>query len=112
MPEHSLLIFAETASASFLNSWGSLKASGENRLRITYVAIRHLHAGISAVLLCFWRGGTSQRGLPRWYQTGAKTVGHKLASPWENSRRGKIDLCGRITLGENARDSLLRRILW
>jgi hypothetical protein len=41
----------------------------ENRLRITYVAIRHLHAGISAVLLCFWRGCTSWTGLARSYQT-------------------------------------------
>src|SRR5712691_7481287 len=39
---HSLLIFADTASANFLNPLGSRNASGENRLRITYVAISHL----------------------------------------------------------------------
>src|SRR6516162_1206429 len=56
MPEHSLLIFAETASASYLNSWGSRKASGENRLRITYVAIRYLLADISAVVFAITSG--------------------------------------------------------
>src|SRR5712692_8166741 len=43
-PGHSLLIFAVTALASSLNSLGSRNASGENRLRITYVAMWHLLA--------------------------------------------------------------------
>ena len=48
------MILEETASASYLNSLGSLKASGENRLRITYVAIAHLHS-VSAALKQFYR---------------------------------------------------------
>src|SRR5712692_8522273 len=44
MPGHSLLILVDTSAANFLNSLGSRNASGENRLRITYVAMWHLLA--------------------------------------------------------------------
>src|SRR5713101_3560645 len=47
-PGHSLLILLDTSLASFLKSLGSLNASGDNRLRITYVAMRHL---LSALLI-------------------------------------------------------------
>src|SRR6516164_644640 len=101
MPEHSLLIFAETASASFLNSWGSLKASGENRLRITCVAIRHLHAGISAVVFAF--GGShvpedsSDGNRPSIAGTGATRlpVLRKNSSACQ-TRRGKISAGGLV----------------
>src|ERR1017187_2903225 len=41
-PGQSVLILFDTASANFLKSLGSRKPSGENRLRITKVAIEHL----------------------------------------------------------------------
>src|SRR6516165_1396491 len=94
MPEHSLLIFAETASASFLNSWGSRKASGENRLRITYVVIRYLLADISAVV--FASGGlhlsedSSDGNRPSITKTGATRLSGLRKNPSAcQTRRGK-----------------------
>src|SRR5712692_708406 len=49
-PGHSLLILLDTSLASFLKSLGSPKASGENRLRMTYVAMRYLLSALLIIL--------------------------------------------------------------
>src|SRR5215472_3300006 len=104
MPEHSLLIFAETASASFLNSWGSRKASGENRLRITYVAVRHLLADISAVVFAFGRlhvsEDSSDGNRPLITKTGATRLPVLRKNPSACQPRN-ANLCLRIRRSEN-----------
>src|SRR5713226_2353127 len=52
-PGHCRLIFCDTSLAKSLKSLGSSNACGEMRLRITYVAIRHLSRSLPKTGKCY-----------------------------------------------------------